>query len=160
MFKQFFPRFLTTTTSVTGQILRVRLLVERVDQSSQEASFAFHHRSAVTALTSPQPGIEQVSHGVAEHIKRVDDNCQAKTGPERQPGRLLHVSTSIPAEHASPAGNLGRQTISEKAQGGLGNNHPPMLMEKIMMTGAIILGRTWRKRIWLVGVPTALAARK
>ena len=26
---------------------------------------------------------------------------------------------------ASPAGNLGRQTISEKAQGGLGNNHPP-----------------------------------
>jgi hypothetical protein len=37
---------------------------------------------------------------------------------------------------------------------------PPMLMEKMMMTGAIILGRTWRTRIWRVGVPTALAARK
>jgi hypothetical protein len=36
----------------------------------------------------------------------------------------------------------------------------PILIEMMMMMGAIILGSTWRIRIWTVGVPTALAAGK
>ena len=40
-------------------------------------------------------------------------------------GRHLHVLTPFPAEHPSPAGNLGRQTESEKAQRRLTDNHPP-----------------------------------
>ena len=54
-----------------------------VDQSGQEPSSAFP-RSAVTALTAPQPRIEQIPHGVTEHVEGVDDNGQAKSRPERQ----------------------------------------------------------------------------
>ena len=42
--------------------------IKGVDQSGQDASFAFHHRGAVTALTAPEPGIEQVSYCIAEHV--------------------------------------------------------------------------------------------
>ena len=97
------------------------LLSEGVDQSGEESFFAFHHRSAVAALTTAQSGIEQVPEGISEHVEGVDDNRQEKPRPECQPGGLLHVSTSIPAEHASPAGNLDGQPVSEKAQRGLGN---------------------------------------
>ena len=96
--------------------MRESLLRERIDQSGEESSFAFHLRSAVTALTSPQPGVEQVPEGVAEHIETENDQRQAQPRPERQPGRLLHVTTPFTAEHSPPAGNLGRQTESEKAQ--------------------------------------------
>ena len=99
--------------------------MEGVDQSGQEASFAFHLRGVVTALTSSQSRIEQIPQRITEHVEAVNGNRQGNTRPERQPGRLLHVSTSIPAEHASPAWNIGRQTISEKAQRRFGNNDPP-----------------------------------
>ncbi len=82
----------------------LRLPVERVDQSGQETSFASPFCGAVTTLTTPKPGIEQVPHGIAEHVEGVDDNRQGKTGKERQPGRHLHVGASFPAEHATPAG--------------------------------------------------------
>ena len=49
------------------------LRVERVDHSGQQASFPFPRRSTVTALPATQPGIEQISHRVAEHVERVDD---------------------------------------------------------------------------------------
>ena len=115
----------------------MRLPIERGEEPGQESPFAFPC-DTVTALTTPQPGVEQVPHGVAEHVEGVDDKRQANPRPEGQPRCLLHISTSIPAEHASPAGNLGRQTISEKAQGGLGNNHPPDV-------DAELLFRPWNK---------------
>ena len=101
----------------------VCLLVERVDQSGEEASFAFLC-GAVTALSATQPGVEQVSHRVAEHVEGVDDNRQEDTGPESQPRRHLHVQASFPAEHATPAGYLEGQPVSEEAQRRLGNDNP------------------------------------
>ena len=83
--------------------------------------FAFHHSSAVTAL---QPGIEQVPHGVAEHVEGVDDNRQEQPRPEGQPRRLLHEAAPLPAEHAAPTGNLDGQPESEEAQRGFGNDDP------------------------------------
>ena len=35
---------------------------------------------------------------------------------------------------------------------------PPMLMLKIMIRGAMMLGSTWRIRVSVLGVPTTLAA--
>ncbi len=69
----------------------------------------FHLRSAVTSLTAPQPGIEQIAHGIAEHVEAVDDKRQDKSRPERQPGSLPHVLAPFPTQHAAPAGNLGGQ---------------------------------------------------
>ncbi len=64
----------------------VRLPLEfRQEQPGQEASFAFPLCGAVTALTAPQPRIEHIPHGIAEHIEGVDDNRQAQPRPERQP---------------------------------------------------------------------------
>ena len=45
----------------------VRLPIERVDQSGEESSFAFRG-GAITALSAPEPGIEQIPHGIAEHV--------------------------------------------------------------------------------------------
>ena len=78
-----------------GRALLVRLPVERGDQSGQESSFAFC--GAIAALTAPQPRIEQVLEGISEHVEGVDDNRQAKPGPERQPGGLLHELAPFPA---------------------------------------------------------------
>ena len=57
-----------------------RLSAERVDQSGQEASFAFHHRGVVTVLTPSQSRVEQVPQRVTEHVETVDDNRQEKPG--------------------------------------------------------------------------------
>ena len=103
----------------------VRLPFERVDQSGQEASFSFPLCGAITALTAPQPRIEQVPHGIAEHVEGVDDNRQANPRPERQPRRRLHVSAPFPAEHPSPTGKVDGQTESQEAQRRLRHNHPP-----------------------------------
>ena len=35
------------------------------------------------AATTPQPRVEQVPHGVAEHVQTVHDNCQAQPRPDR-----------------------------------------------------------------------------
>ena len=56
--------------------------MERVDQSGEESSFAFPRRSTITSLPAPHPGIEQIPHGVAEHVESVDDNRQAKPWPK------------------------------------------------------------------------------
>ena len=101
-----------------------RRLSEGVEQSGEQASFAFHHRGAVTALTTTKSGIQQVPEGVTEHVEGVDDNCQAEPRPERQPWRHLHESTPFAAQHPSPAGNLRGQTESEEAQRRLTDNHP------------------------------------
>ena len=100
------------------------LLFEGIDQPGEKTSFAFHHRGAVTALSAPEPGIEQIPHGIAEHVEGVDDNRQGRTRPESQPWRQLHVFTPFPAEHTTPARNLQWQTESEEAQRGLGNDDP------------------------------------
>ena len=99
----------------------VRLPIERIDQPGEEASFAFPC-GAVTTLTAPQPGVEQVPEGVTEHVEGVDGNRQATPRPERQPGCLLHVLPPFPAEQTPPAGNPDGQPVSEKAQRGLGND--------------------------------------
>ena len=54
------------------------LLSEGVEQSGEEASFAFHLCGAVTALTTPQSRIEQVPEGISEHVEGVDDKRQAE----------------------------------------------------------------------------------
>ena len=91
-------------------------LSEGVEQSGEEASFAFHHRSAVTALAAPQSWVEQIPEGIAEHVEGVDGNRQGKTGKESQPWRHLHVFTSFPAEQTSPPRNRGWEPVSEEAQ--------------------------------------------
>ena len=48
----------------------LRLPPERVDQSGEEAAFACP-RDAVTALSAPQPGIEQVSDIMVRVIRMV-----------------------------------------------------------------------------------------
>ena len=92
------------------------LLSEGVEQSGEQASFAFHHRSAVTALSTTKSGIEQIPEGVAEHVEGVDDKRQAKPRPESQVWRHLHELTPVPAEQTSPLRNRGWQTVSEEAQ--------------------------------------------
>ena len=100
-------------------------MMERVDQSSQKAPFAFDLRSTVTALTASQPRVEQIPHGVAEHVETENDHRQAKPRQESQRWRHFHESTPFPAEHTAPAGNLDGQTKSEEAQRSLSDNHPP-----------------------------------
>ena len=97
------------------------LLSEGVEQSGEQASFAFHFRSAVTAASTPQSGVEQIPEGIAEHVEGVDGNRQAEPGPECQPWGYLHVLTPFPTEQTPPARNRGWQPVSEKAQRGLGN---------------------------------------
>ena len=104
--------------------MRESLLRERIDQSGEESSFAFHLRGAVAALTALKSGVEQVPECVAEHVEGVDDNRQEKPRPEGQPGGLLHEPAPFPAEHPSPAGNLDRQPESQEAQRCLGNDDP------------------------------------
>ena len=72
----------------------MRLTVERGEYPGQETSFAFPYR-AITALTSPQPGVEQVSQGVAENVEGVNDNRQAKTRPESQTWRHHFLSIAL-----------------------------------------------------------------
>ena len=69
-----------------------------------------------TTAATPQPRVEQVSHGVAEHVETEDGDSQAQTGPERQPRRYLHILASLPAEQTPPIRSPGRQTKSEEAQ--------------------------------------------
>ena len=71
---------------------RVLLLSEGVEQPREESSFAFHHRSAVTALSAPQSRIEQIPEGISKHVEGVDDKRQAEPRPEqeiRQPATSL-----------------------------------------------------------------------
>ena len=65
--------------------------------------------------TTPQPWIEQVPHRVTEHVQTVDCNRQAKTRPQSQPWRRLHILTPFSAEHTSPARKVDWQTESEEA---------------------------------------------
>ena len=62
-----------------------------------------HKYHADSPLAAPEPGVEEVPHGVAEHVETVNDNSQERPRPERQPWRHLHVLTPFPAEHTSPA---------------------------------------------------------
>jgi len=68
------------------------LLSEGVEQSGEQAAFALHLCSAVTALTAPQSGIEQVPEGISKHVEGVDDKRQAEPRSEqeiRQPATSL-----------------------------------------------------------------------
>ena len=54
------------------------MLSEGVEQPGEQAAFAFHHRSAVTALTTTKSRVEQVPEGISEHVEGVDDQRQAE----------------------------------------------------------------------------------
>ena len=99
----------------------MRLPFERIDQPGQEATFAFLC-GAITALTAPQPGVEQIPHGIAEQVEAVDSHGQAQAGPERQPRRNLHVLAALATQHASPARDVRRQAEAQEAQRGLGDD--------------------------------------
>ena len=71
-----------------GRVSFVRLPFERVDQSGQEASIAFPLCGAVATLTAPQAGVEQIPHGVSEHVEAENDDRQAKPWPERSQGAI------------------------------------------------------------------------
>ena len=95
------------------------LLSEGVEQSGEQALFAFLLCGAVTALSTTKSGIEQIPHHISEHVETENDQRQAKSKPERQAWRHLHVLTSLPAEHPAPAGDLGGQHESGETQRGL-----------------------------------------
>ncbi len=84
-------------SSERGQVLTLTHF-ERGEEPGQEASFAFDLRGAVTALTAPQPGVEQIPQRITEHVETIDDDCQAKSRPECQPGYHLHELPPFPAE--------------------------------------------------------------
>ena len=81
-------------------------------------------RGAAGSQTPPaaQPRIEQVSHGITQHVETVHHDRQAQPGPQRQPRRLLHEPPPLPAEHPAPARDLDGQPEAEKAQAGLGQD--------------------------------------
>ena len=74
----------------------VLLLSEGVEQSGEQAFFAFLLCGAVTALSTTKSGIEQIPEGISEHVETENDHRQAKPGPERQPkhARLFHADTA------------------------------------------------------------------
>ena len=92
-----------------------------MDQSGEESSFAFLC-GAVAALPAPQSGIEQVSHGIAEHVEAVHHDGQEDPRPHRQPRRHLHVPAPLSAQQAAPAGNVQGQPKAQEAQRGLGDD--------------------------------------
>ena len=51
-------------------------MMEWGEQTGEESSFAFLC-GAETALPTPQPGIEQVAHGITEHVEAENDHRQA-----------------------------------------------------------------------------------
>ena len=139
----------------------MRLPFERIEQPGQEATFAFHLCSAVTSLTAPQPGVEQIPHGIAEQVEAIDSHGQAQAGPERQPRRNLHVLAALATQHASPARDVRRQAEAQEAQRGLGDDDATDVdAEDDNERGGMILGRTCRLRVVGRGLPRAFAARK
>ena len=64
------------------------------------------HLAAEMPRTTPEARVQQVAHGVAEHVEAVHGERQAATGPEGKPWRHFHVLAPLPAEHASPARSL------------------------------------------------------
>ena len=59
----------------------------------QKSSFAFP--GAITTITSPQPGIGQISQGIAEHVEAENDHRQAKPRPECQRLFIPHPGVYI-----------------------------------------------------------------
>ena len=56
-----------------------------------------------TTHTALQPGIEQVSERITEHIQTVDHHRQGEARPDGQPWRQLHEPAPVVAQHPSPA---------------------------------------------------------
>lgn len=75
-----------------------------------------------TANSAPQPGVEQVPQGVAKHVYGVDYETQADSWPQSKPWGQLHVLAPFPAEHTTPASNIGREAEPEEAQRSLSQN--------------------------------------
>ena len=117
--------------------------------------------AAVTSRATSQPRVEQVAHRVAEHVQTVHDNCQAEAGPQSQPRRHLHVLAPLPAEHAAPNWESG---AADRSRGS--SETPsvmitaPMLMLKMTIIGAAILGSTWRTSVFHVAEPIHLRGLK
>ena len=56
------------------------------------------------------------------HADTVYADTEGDTGPDSQPGSLVHVLPSLDAKHASPTGIRGRNTDAEEAEASLGQN--------------------------------------
>ena len=76
-------------------------------------------RGQESPLAAPEPGVEEVPEGVAEHVEAVDDQGQTRAGPEREPGRDFHELPTFLAEQTAPGRDLAREAESEEAQRGL-----------------------------------------
>ena len=119
-------------------------------------------RGAAGSQTTPaaQPRIEQVPHRITQHVEAVHTIVRHSPGHSashgacsmnRRPSRL-----SIPPQ----LGTLTGSPNPRKLKLASARMTPPTLMLKTMISGATMLGRTWRTRTCRVGEPTARAARK
>ena len=98
---------------------RGNLVGERPHQEHHQ-----HKYPADSAFATPEPWIEQVPHGVAEHVQAIDGNGQEEARPESQRRQDLHVLAPFTAEHTPPVRNPRGQTESEEAQRSLADNYP------------------------------------
>ena len=88
-------------------MLKQKLDLFFTEKPGKESSFAFPLRSAETAHTTPQPGIEQIAQGVAKHVNAEDGDHQGQPRPEGESRIGLHVLTALPIEHPPPTLNFG-----------------------------------------------------
>ena len=70
-------------------------------------------------LPAPQPGVEQIAQGIAEHVEAEYCGAQRHPRPDGQPGGLIHVAQPLQAQHAAPGRMRWWHPEAEKAQRGL-----------------------------------------
>ena len=90
-----------------------------VSGPNNDSRVAFPLRSAETAHTTPQPGIEQITQGVAKHVEAEDGDHQGHPRPEGESRIGLHVLTSLPIEHPPQLAHHSRVIKNPKIRGQL-----------------------------------------
>ena len=97
-----------------------------------------------TPATAPEPWVEQVPHRVAEHVEAVHDNRRHSPGHSASRGATSMNSRpsrlSIPPQLGTEIGSPNPKKLSAASL----MITPPTLIVKMMITGAAILGSTWR----------------
>ena len=88
-----------------GRSARAGAGVFRAREGQRAEMIALVQESVARA---PEPGVEEVPHGVAEHVHTVNHHSQAKTRPKSQGWFHLHEKAPFMAEHTPPAGNVRR----------------------------------------------------
>ena len=112
-----------------------------------------------TTHTALQPGIEQVSERITEHIQTV-----YTTTVRQRPGQIASHGAnsmnrrpsllSMPPHVATSGGRPKPRKLSEASA----MMTPPMVTVKVMIMGAMMLGSTWRKMVLAALAPNASAA--